>query len=182
MALFIMWLSPDWPAAEPSYVQALSIEADHAPAHTHYAALLSACRRDDEARAHVAQAMALDPLSPAVYATGALCMFTLGDYAKARQFGERALELQSNFVVGLYALGLTYCRTGEFGKGRNAFNRLVGLSNRAAYFLGWAALAGGLDGRQAEARSLGTEIEDRHPSEVRPSGRAHAGRNRRGRS
>ena len=109
--------------------------------------------------------MALDPLSPAVYGTAALCMFTLGDYAEARQFGERALELQSNFVVGLYALGLTYCRTGEFGKGRNAFNRLVGLSNRAAYFLGWAALAGGLDGRQAEARSLRTEIEDRHPSE-----------------
>ena len=165
MALFVMWFSPDWPDAEHSYAQALLIQADYAPAHTHYAALLGACRRVDEARAHVVQAMALDPLSPAVYGTAALCMFTLGDYAEARQFAERAIELQSNFVVGLYALGLTYCRTGEFSKGWNAFDRLVTLSNRAAYFIGWAALARGLDGRVAEARSLGAEIEDRHPSE-----------------
>jgi Tfp pilus assembly protein PilF len=79
MALFVMWLSPDWPDAEHSYAEALSIRSDYAPAHTHYAALLGACRRVDEARAHVVQAMALDPLSPAVYGTAALCMFTLGD-------------------------------------------------------------------------------------------------------
>ena len=165
MALFVMWLSLDGPEAEHSYPQALSIQADYAPAHIHYAALLGARRRVDEARAHVVQAMALDPLSPAVHGTAALCMFTLGDDTEARRFGERAIELQSNFVVGLYALGLTYCRTGEFEKGRNAFDRLVTLSNRAAYFIGWAALARGLDGRAAEARSLGAEIKDRHPSE-----------------
>ncbi len=165
MALFTMWLSPDWPDAERSYARALTIQGDHAPAHTHYGSLLSGCQRDSEARAHVQQAMALEPLSPAVYGTAALTMFTLGQYDEARRFGERALELQSNFVVGLYALGLTYCRTGEFDRGHDAFERLLALSNRASFFLGWAALAHALGGRDAERRSLSAEIEDRHPSE-----------------
>jgi TolB-like protein/DNA-binding SARP family transcriptional activator len=172
MALFTMWLSPDWPDAEPWYVRSLAIQADFAAAHTHYAALLAACRRSDEARAHVLQAIALDPLSPSVYGTAALCMFTLGKHQEALQFGQRALELQSDFVVGLYALGLTYCRTGELDKGRDAFDRLLALSNRASYFLGWAAVAHSLDNRAAEARALTAEIENRRPSEeVQPVAR-----------
>jgi TolB-like protein/DNA-binding SARP family transcriptional activator len=172
MALFTMWLSPDWPDAEPWYVRSLAIQADFAAAHTHYAALLAACRRSDEARAHVLQAIALDPLSPSVYGTAALCMFTLGKHQEALQFGQRALELQSDFVVGLYALGLTYCRTGELDKGRDAFDRLLALSSRAPYFLGWAAVAHSLDNRAAEARALTAEIENRRPSEeVQPVAR-----------
>jgi TolB-like protein/DNA-binding SARP family transcriptional activator len=172
MALFTMWLSPDWPDAEPWFVRSLAIQADFAAAHTHYAALLAACRRSDEARAHVLQAIALDPLSPSVYGTAALCMFTLGKHQEALQFGQRALELQSDFVVGLYALGLTYCRTGELDKGRDAFDRLLALSNRASYFLGWAAVAHSLDNRAAEARALTAEIENRRPSEeVQPVAR-----------
>lgn len=172
MALFTMWLSPDWPDAEPWYARSLAIQDDFAAAHTHYAALLGACRRSDEARAHVLQAIALDPLSPAVYGTAALCMFTLGKHEEALQFGQRALELQSDFVVGLYALGLTYCRTGELDKGRDAFDRLIALSNRAPYFLGWAAVARSLDGRVADARALVAEIGNKYPSEdVQPVAR-----------
>jgi TolB-like protein len=172
MALFSMWLSRDWPDAEPWYGRALAIQADFAAAHTHYAALLGACRRSDEARAHVQQAVALEPLSPAVYGTAALCMFTLGRHEEALQFGQRALELQPDFVVGLYALALTYCRTGELDKGRDAFDRLLALSNRAPYFLGWAAVARSLDNRVAEARTLTAEIENRCPSEeVQPVAR-----------
>jgi TolB-like protein/DNA-binding winged helix-turn-helix (wHTH) protein/Tfp pilus assembly protein PilF len=171
-ALFTMWLSPDWPDAERWYARSLAIQADFAPAHTHYAALLGACRRSDEARAHVVQAIALDPLSPAVYGTAALCMFTLGNHEEALRFGQRALELQSDFVVGLYALGLTYCRTGELDRGQDAFDRLLALSNRAPYFLGWAAVARSLDSRVAEVRALTAEIENRSPSEeVQPIAR-----------
>ena len=159
MALFTMWLSPNWPDAEPWYERSLAIQTDFAAAHTHYAALLGACGRSDEARAHVLQAIALDPLSPSVYGTAALCMFTLGEHEEALRFGQRALELQSDFVVGIYALGLTYCRTGELDKGRDAFDRLLALSNRAPYFLGWAAVARSLDNRVEEARVLTAEVE-----------------------
>ena len=127
--------------------------------------LLGACGRPDEARAHVRQAIALDPLSPSVYGTAALCMFTLGKHEDALQFGQRAIELQSDFVVGLYALGLTYCRIGELGKGRDVFDRLLALSNRAPYFLGWAAVARSLDRGVAAVRALTAELENRSPSE-----------------
>ena len=93
MALFTMWLSPNWPDAEPWDEWSLAIQTDFAAAHTHYAALLGACGRSDEARAHVLQAIALDPLSPSVFGTAALCMFTLGEHrggTAVRAAGPRA--------------------------------------------------------------------------------------------
>jgi tetratricopeptide (TPR) repeat protein len=90
----------------------------------------------------------------------------------ALQFGQRALELQSDFVVGLYALGLTYCRTGELDRGQDAFDRLLVLSNRAPYFLGWAAVARSLDNRVAEVRALTVELKNRSPrEEIQPIAR-----------
>lgn len=164
-ALFTMWLSSQWREAEGSFRQALEIQPDFAPAHTHYAAFLSISNRLDEARAHILEAVTLDPLSPAVYGTGALCMFTSGQYAEAVRYGTRALELHPNFAVGLYALGLTHCRLQQFERACDAFERLLTLSNRATYFLGWKALAHGLAGQVDEAIALAGEIAGRHPGE-----------------
>lgn len=164
-ALFSMWLSPQWHEAEDSFRRALDIQPDFAPAHTHYAAFLSIGNRFDEARAHLLEAVTLDSLSPAVYGTGALCMFTSGQYAEAVRYGRRALELHPHFVVGLYALGLTYCRVQQFDSACDAFDRLLMLSNRATYFLGWKALAHGLAGQVDEAAALAGEIAGRHPGE-----------------
>src|SRR5262245_9874726 len=79
-ALYTMWLASEWPQAERSFRRALEIPPNFAPAHTHYIALLALRRRYAEARDHLVEASALDPLSPAVYGTGALCMFTSLQY------------------------------------------------------------------------------------------------------
>src|SRR5262249_8760556 len=132
-ALYTMWLVSEWPQAERSFKRALEIQPDFAPAHTHYGALLAVRQRYAEAPDHLVEATALDPLSPAVYATGALCMFTSLQYAEAERFGKRALELYPDFAVALYALGLTYCRTKRFDRACDVFERLLSLSNGAAY-------------------------------------------------
>ena len=165
MALCAIWLSPDWIDAERSFTRALEIQPDFAPAHTHFAAFLSVRNRFPEARAHILQAVAVDALSPAVYGTGALCMFTAGQYPEALGFGRRALELHSDFAVGLYALGLTYCRTGQFDEACDAFERLLTSSNRATYFVGWGALAHALAGRRADALALAADVERKHASD-----------------
>ena len=92
-------------------------------------------------------------------------MFTSRQYAEALRFSERALELHSNFAVGLYALGLTYCATARFDDACDAFERLPSSSSRAAYFVGWAALAHSLAGRRTDALALAAEIARRHSSE-----------------
>ena len=165
MALFALWLSEEWHLAEPSFTRALGIKPDFAPAHTHYAAFLAVRNRFPEARAHILEAMALEPLSPAVYGTGALCMFTSGQYADAVSFGLRALELHANFTVGLYALGLTHCRMGQFDEACDTFERLLSSSNRATYFVGWGALAHALAGRRADALALAADLARKHPNE-----------------
>jgi TolB-like protein/tetratricopeptide (TPR) repeat protein len=165
MALFAIWLSPEWIEAELSFTRALEIQPDFAPAHTHFAAFLSVRGRFPEARAHILEAVALDPLSPAVYGTGALCMFTAGQHPEALCFGQRALELHSDFAVGLYALGLTYCRIGQFDEACDAFERLLSQSNRATYFVGWGALAHALAGRRADAVALAAVVARKHSNE-----------------
>ena len=165
MGLVALWLLPEWIAAERSFTRALEIQPDFAPAHTHYAALLAVRNRLPEARAHILEAVALDPLSPAVYGTGALCMFTSGQYPEALRLGQRALELHSDFVVALYALGLTYCRTGQSDEACDAFERLLSSSNRATYFVGWAAMAHALAGRRTDALALGADLARKHSSE-----------------
>jgi adenylate cyclase len=165
MALFAIWLSPEWIEAERSFTRALEIQPDFAPGHTHFAAFLSVRNRFPEARAHILEAVALDPLSPAVYGTGALCMFTAGQYPEALSFGRRALELHSDFAVGLYALGLTYCQTGQFDEACDAFERLLSWSNRATYFVGWGALAHALAGRRSDALALAADVGRKHSSE-----------------
>lgn len=165
MALFAIWLSPEWTEAERSFTRALEIQPDFAPAHTHFAAFLSVRNRFPEARTHILEAVALEPLSPAVYATGALCMFTSRQYSEALRFGQRALELHADFAVALYALGLTYCRIGQYDEACDAFERLLSSSNRATYFIGWKALAHALAGRRTDALALAADVARKHSSE-----------------
>lgn len=165
MALFAIWLSPEWIEAEPSFTRALEIRPDFAAAHTHFAAFLSVRGRFREARAHILKAVAFDPLSPAVHGTGALSMLTAHQYPEAIRFGQRALELHSDFAVGLYALGLTYCLTGQYDEACDAFERLLSQSNRATYFVGWGALAHALAGRRADAVALAADVARKHSSE-----------------
>lgn len=175
-ALSRMWLSSDWLTAEGSFRRALEIRRNFAPAHTHYAAFLAVQHRFVEALAHIRQAVSLDPLSPAVHGTASLCMFNLRRYSEALDFGERALKLHPDFAVALYALGLTYCRTREFDKACDVFDRLLSLSERAPYFLGWRALACGLAGRLHDASTLAAEIAARQTSGyVHPLARVVAG-------
>jgi TolB-like protein/Tfp pilus assembly protein PilF len=164
-ALYTMWLASEWPQAERSFRKALEIQPDFAPAHTHYSALLAVRQRYAEARDHLAEASAVDPLSPAVYGTGALCMFTSLQYGEAERFGKRALELYPNFAVALYALGLTYCRTKRFDRACDAFERLLSLSNGAPYFQAWAAMAHASAGNRNTALALATEMANKHPSQ-----------------
>ena len=171
MALCAIWLSPDWIDAGRWFTRALEIQPDFAPAHTHFAAFLSVRNRFPEAHAHILQAVALEPLSPAVHGTGALCMFTAGQYPEALGFGRRALELHSDFAVGLYALGLTYCRTGQFDEACDAFERLLPWSNRATYFVGWGALAHALADAQLTHRRW--RLMSRENIRVSTSTRSH---------
>lgn len=92
-------------------------------------------------------------------------MFTAGEYAEALCYGERALELHAGFAVGLYALGLTYCRTGQFDEACDVFERLLSWSNRGTYFAGWGALAHALAGRRADALALAAAVAQKHSSE-----------------
>ena len=165
MGLVALWLLPEWIAAERSFRRALEIQPDFAPAHTHFAAFLSVRNRFPEAQAHIREALAIEPLSPAVYGTGALCMFTARQYPEALRFGQRALELHADFAVGLYALGLTYCQTGQFDEACDAFERLLHSSNRATYFVGWGAVAHALAGRRSDALALAGDIARKHSSE-----------------
>ena len=110
--------------------------------------------------------MALDPLSArGVRNWRALHVSHRVSIHEALRFGQRALELHADFAVALYALGLTYCRMGQFDRASDAFERLLTSSNRAPFFVGWGAIAHALAGRRRETLTLAEDLAARHPSE-----------------
>jgi serine/threonine protein kinase/tetratricopeptide (TPR) repeat protein len=161
MALLVFWLTETWPDAEVHFTRALETRPRFPAAHAHFGLFLAARHRHDEARAHISEALALDALSPHVHANGALSMYLLHRSDEALRLGQRALELQPDFALALWAVGVTCCRTGKFDEAAEAFARLMSLSNRAPFFVAWAAFAHALAGRRNDALALTEEIAAR---------------------
>ena len=66
--------------------------------------------------------------------------YSLGDLNKSIVFYEQALELQPDWGIGFYKLGVTYFRAGRLVKALEAFNKVLELKNQshamASYFVG----------------------------------------------
>ena len=109
--LFFQW---NWAAAERAFRDALALNPDYADAHQRHAVLLIVMRRFDEARAALARAQALDPLSRIIATFAGYPAYYERDYAAAiRQF-RVALQMDPNFSMAHFRLGLALAHAGDF--------------------------------------------------------------------
>jgi serine/threonine-protein kinase len=109
--LFFQW---NWPAADRAFSEALSLNPAYADAHQRYAVLLIVMQRFDEAREALARAQSLDPLSriTATFA-GYPAYYSRNYEAAAKQF-RLALQMDPNFSMAHFRLGLTLAHQGDF--------------------------------------------------------------------
>jgi serine/threonine-protein kinase len=160
LGFFTFSFSPAWRRAEVNFTNAITISPRWPLARVYHGLFLAARYRFDEAAAEVDQARELDPLSPFVHAVASLTLYVAGKFDLAERAGRRSLELQPDYLLGLWVLGLALYGLERYGEGIAELERAVSLS-RAPIFLGVLGLGYALASRDDDARQLLHELEER---------------------
>jgi DNA-binding winged helix-turn-helix (wHTH) protein/TolB-like protein/Tfp pilus assembly protein PilF len=108
--MFQAW---DWNGAESSFKRSIELNPGYATAHHWYATLLAIRGRLDDAKAEMQRAMDIDPLSFNYVADMGQLYYFSGDNARAKEYCDRALELNPDFIFAHQYLHFIYLATGQ---------------------------------------------------------------------
>ncbi len=109
--LFYGW---DWDTAERSWQRALALNPEYADAHQRYGMYLTARGRFDEARAALARAQALDPLSLITSTIAGYPDYYERRYEEAERQFTRVLQLDPQFSMAHFRRGLALTQLGRY--------------------------------------------------------------------
>jgi serine/threonine-protein kinase len=165
LALYKLAFTEDWPAAEKYLQQAVEIAPQMALFQVYLGLFLAACYRVEEAETCTAKAIDHDPLSPFVYAMAAAAMSTVRHKDAAIQLAERAIELQSDYPLGLIFLGRACREQGLYERAIETYERAALVFKRTPLSLGWLGMAYALAGRRTDALALRDELLQRSSRE-----------------
>ena len=160
----------DFAGAQQEFQQALALNDGYATAHHHYAMLLAAIGRLDEARREIGRAHELDPLSLIIStAVGRILHFSRR-YDEAIEQCRRTIELNPSFAGAYFDLAVACGQSGRAEEAREAIDRVVELTGddllepmMAARHL---ALVGDRDGALVERRKVEEISRRRYVSPV----------------
>jgi serine/threonine protein kinase/tetratricopeptide (TPR) repeat protein len=146
--------------SERAFRRALELNPSYPEAHHYYSMLLTAVGRTDDALNENSRTLALDPLSLSANANRGVILEGKGDFSGARSALERALAMRSDFMVGLFHMGILDVAEGRYAQG---LARLHAAKMRAPGFprIGPAiAYTYTRLGQRAEADSVLKELRD----------------------
>ena len=159
-ALYLFYFERDWRQAEPHFDKAVAINPRSSLAQVYYSLFLAAEGRVAEAVEHATVACQLDPLSAFIHAVAGGAFHTLDRFDAAEQAARQSLELQPDYLFGLWVHGMALCGLGRNEEAVVPLERAVTLS-RAPIFVGNLGLAYGRAGRIDDATRLLHELEER---------------------
>ena len=160
--MFFDW---DLKAATKSFERSIELDPSSGLSHAWLGWASMWPGRKDAAVAAVARAAELDPLNIYVMSISAGILDGWGLRERACENGQRVLDMEPNYLVGLYLAGGVYSRLGRHREALDAFSRGVEVSGRAAFFLGYHAWAQAMAGDAAGARDGLAELELRSATE-----------------
>lgn len=115
----------NWPEGEQAFKRAIELDPNSAAAHFRYATeYLSSVGRSDEAIAEVRRALELEPLDLTMLANLAKAYLYAGQPEKALEQVRKVHDLEPNFVLGQFILGIVY-------NGNGLYDDAVRLSEKA---------------------------------------------------
>jgi TolB-like protein len=160
-SLALIHMSAYWnfPAAENEFLRAIDLDPTHAPAHLYYSWLLVLAGRHWEAGVAAKRAQDLDPLSPLINSGVAWMHYNCRDYQRAVEDAQKSLEVDPNFLVGLYVLGLAHAMKREYAEAAPLIERAVALSGRAPFYLGLLGLVYGEMGHPDKVAGIVAELD-----------------------
>jgi len=149
-----------WQESGAYFERAVQLNPRSSLAHGYFAVYLAMDRKRDEAMSHAQSACRVDPLSPYTWALAACTSQLLRDAAAGLPLAEKALELQPDFLFGLWMLGLLQSELDRHEEAVITLERVVGTS-RAPIFVGLLAMGYARAGRREDAARLLRELDQR---------------------
>ncbi len=160
LAFYTFYFERRWRDAAGHFARAREL-GPRVSLHHLYSALYYAVERSPaDIHRHAQVAGDLDPLSPFVQAALSTAYWIVGEFETAERLAAHALELQGDYLVGLWAHGLALSGLGRHAEGIRRIEQAVAMSRAPAFvsMLGHTLARGG---RAPEARRLLTELEER---------------------
>jgi TolB-like protein/DNA-binding winged helix-turn-helix (wHTH) protein/Tfp pilus assembly protein PilF len=162
----------DWEAAEREFRRGIELSPGYATGHQWYAEHLSETGRNNEAIAEIRKAQSLDPLSLIIGADVPTLLVIAHRYDEAIEDAQKTIELDPNFAVAHFALGMAYEQKRKSGGAIAAFQKAVEFSAGNTAFKSNLAHAYAVAGRRNDAVAILNELKDRskheflNPSEI----------------
>jgi serine/threonine-protein kinase len=151
--------------AERDFLAALTLREQYATTHQWYAMhLLAPQSRFADARARLARARALDPLSPAIAASSGILRFFERDYEQAVAEYRAVLAQHPGFDFAEYLLGQAYTAMGRYDDAVLVLRHAAHASHRSTEVVSALACAEALSGNLAVAGELLRELQLRAES------------------
>jgi tetratricopeptide (TPR) repeat protein len=162
VSLALIQLGAYWnsAAAENEFLRAIELDPTHAPAYLYYSWLLALAGRHWEAGVAAKRAQDIDPLSPLINSGVAWMYYNSREYDRAMEEAQKSLEVDPNFLVGLYVMGLAYTMKRQYYEAALLIERAVALSGRAPFYLGLLGLVYGEMGRPEKVDQIIAELDD----------------------
>jgi serine/threonine-protein kinase len=152
----------NYSGAEESYKRALELNPNLPDAHIHYAWHQAVFGTEEAALASIKRGVALDPLSPLYTAWLAGQYWEFGRFDDAIREAGKAMELQADFPVALFVLGLAHLDKGHHAEAIRFHERAARLYPNQNFT--WTlARTYALTGRTADARKIMRRLESGGP-------------------
>jgi serine/threonine protein kinase/tetratricopeptide (TPR) repeat protein len=151
----------DWAAAERDFRTAIALPHATPAAFQWFANVLIPTRRFDEARAQLARALELDPLSPVVAMSTGMTYLYERRFADATRAFRELLTRHPEFGIGWYFLGQSLVEEGAHDEARAALDRAVTLHGDAHEVLAARAVAAARSGAHSVAHALREKLDQR---------------------
>ena len=149
-----------WRDAGPHFQRAIEINPRSALAQGYMGCFFAMIAQADAVRRHLDQSRELDPLASLTHGLAASAFHALGLSAEAEQAARRSLELQADFMLGLWILGLALSEQNRHEEAIARLERALALS-RAPIFVGAMGLGYARAGRVEDAQRLLDELDER---------------------
>jgi TolB-like protein/Tfp pilus assembly protein PilF len=129
----------NWSLAERGFRKAIALNPHCVDAHQWYADLLTAVKRHDEAIEHIQLASELDPHSIQLQADVGWILLYANRHDQAIEQYRRVLEMDGDFFLAHWGLGLAYAQVGMFIEAVSSLEKAVRVTKKMPTML--AALA-----------------------------------------
>jgi TolB-like protein/Tfp pilus assembly protein PilF len=175
LAQVVLWFEHSWSEAGRHFRRALALAPGRALVHIAYGALyLRPLGRIEEALAEIDRALEQDPLSPLFRTERGVTLLYGKRHGEAAESFQRALDIDSGFVLALDGLALVRAYQQRFEEALGLANHGIQIHGRRSRPLTLLGIVNALAGHSGEARCVLDELLELSSRDYVPAGRVAA--------